>query len=175
MDYKSIYQKVYDETSWYGEAFTGDHCPGARLIPFYKDWVRGPLIDLGCGRGHTVLKLKELGFDAAGIDIIELDNEMLRGSIVEPVVGIEFFNSCICMDVIEHIEDEDLVGLFENMAKTKRQAFSIANFGSMHRGVELHINRKPFSEWETIIKKYFRIVKVLEIHQRQFLYLTEAL
>jgi hypothetical protein len=79
------------------------------------------------------------------------------------------------MDVIEHITDDDLEGLFNNMSEVDRQAFSIANFGSMHRGVELHINRKPFSEWEEILKKHFRIVKDIEIHQRQHLYLTEAL
>jgi hypothetical protein len=175
MDYQSTYQKVYDETPWYGEGIEGDHCPGVRLIPYYKDWIIDPVMDLGCGRGHTVIKLKEMGYAATGVDIISLNNGMLCSDITKPITGIDLFNSCICMDVIEHITDEDLVGLFENMKKTKRQAFSIANFGSMHRGVELHINRKPFSEWITILKNHFTIVKDIEIHQRQHLYLTEAL
>ena len=172
-DTASLYQNIYDENPWYGNAEL-DRCPGVRLLPQFVDWLEGPVLDLGCGRGHTVEKLRELGFDAFGIDQIRCHPEMQVGDITSPIVEIEKFGSVVCIDCIEHLPDEKLEGLFENMKSVKRQAFSIHNGESSGTGVELHINRLSFVEWSERIRKHFDIAAAIQVSPEQMLYLTQS-
>ncbi len=172
-DSKELYQKIYDENPWYGDATEG-RCPGVRLLPQYQDWLIGPVIDLGCGRGHTVEKLRELGFEAAGVDQIKKHPEMMVGDITKPLENMARFKSATCIDCIEHLYDEQVQGLFANMKQVQRQAFSIHNGESTGTGQELHVNRRPFAQWRTIIEEHFVIEKEIALHDRQMLYLTSA-
>ena len=170
-DSKQLYQKIYDDNPWYGDASEG-RCPGVRLLPQYQDWLVGPVIDLGCGRGHTVERLRELGFEAEGIDQIEKNPGMLVGDITKPIKKLDRFQSAVCVDCIEHLYDEQVTGLFANMKQVQRQAFSIHNGESTGTGQELHVNRRPFDQWRTIIEEHFVIEKEIPLHDKQMLYLT---
>jgi SAM-dependent methyltransferase len=172
-DTASLYQKIYDENSWYGNAEL-DRCPGVRLLPHFVDWLEGPVLDLGCGRGHTVEHLQDLGFAADGIDQISCHAEMLVGDITKPIQDIQKYSSVVCMDCIEHLYDEQLEGLFDNMKNVKRQAFSIHNGESNGTGVELHVNRLSFVEWSERIRKHFDIAAAIQISPEQMLYLTRS-
>lgn len=82
-------------------------------------------------------------------------------------------DTVICIDVIEHISDFDLTGLYDNFRKFTIQVFSIHNGPSPYNETDLHINRKPFKEWDLIIKKEgFSILHETKIHDRQKLYIT---
>ena len=132
----------------------------------------GPVLDLGCGRGHAVDALIEAGFQAEGIDQIVLNPNMRVGDITQPIADIKNFKSAICIDCIEHLYEEQVVGLFENMQQTQRQAFSIHNGESTGTGQELHVNRKNFIDWTKIIREYFDIASAIQINENQVLYLT---
>jgi hypothetical protein len=168
---RSKYQRIYADFEWYGDAQQG-RCPGVRLLPRYRDWLLSPVLDLGCGRGHTVGALRKLGLAAEGIDQVAIDPEMRVGDICRPIPDIRSFRSVVCIDCIEHLTDHQVEGLFGNMQQVERQAFSIHNGSSNDTGEELHVNRKPFREWEQIISKCFRIARRVVIHGEQTLYLT---
>ena len=172
-DSKALYQSIYDQNSWYGNA-AEDRCPGTRLLPDYLDWLTGPVLDLGCGRGHVVEALREAGFEAEGIDQIVVHPEMRVGDITKPIADIQDFNSAVCIDCIEHLYEDQVIGLFQNMKQTQRQAFSIHNGESNDTGQELHVNRKDFIEWTKIIREYFDIASAIQIHENQVLYLTRS-
>ena len=87
---KNLYQSIYDENPWYGNA-EEDRCPGVRLLPEYQDWLVGPVIDLGCGRGHVVEALIEAGLEAEGIDQIVCNPKMRVGDITKPIADIQNF------------------------------------------------------------------------------------
>lgn len=169
---KELYQKIYDEEHWYGSASDG-RCPGVRLIPKYKKHISSPVVDLGCGRGDNVRLLKKMGFDCIGYDQVAIDPNMLVADITKPL-GF-YASSIICMDVIEHIEDKDLVGLFRNFKIAETQAFSIHNGPSLYKGYDLHINKKPFDEWRVFIDNNgLDIVEEIIIHSQQTLFLTKT-
>lgn len=172
-DTSELYQKIYDENSWYGNAEI-DRCPGVRLLPHFVEWLEGPVLDLGCGRGHTVEHLQDLGFEADGIDQIKCHSAMRVGDITKPIQDMQKYKSVICMDCIEHLYDEQLEGLFDNMRNVKRQAFSIHNGESNGTGVELHVNRLSFVEWGERIRKHFDIAAAIQISPEQMLYLTQS-
>jgi SAM-dependent methyltransferase len=168
---RSQYQRIYDDFDWYGDA-RQDRCPGVRLLPMCRDWLLSPVLDLGCGRGHTVEALREHGFVAEGIDQVAVNPAMRVGDICRPIADVRSFASVTCMDCIEHLTDRELEGLVGNMLQVERQAFSIHNGPSADTGEELHVNRKPFREWERIISETFYIEKKIVIHENQTLYLT---
>ena len=171
MSTRSQYQRIYADFEWYGDA-RQDRCPGVRLLPEYQDWLRSPVLDLGCGRGHTVEALRELGFAAEGIDQVAVGAGMRVGDVCRPIDDIRSFRSVICIDCIEHLTDRQVEGLVANMVQVERQAFSIHNGSSRDTGEELHVNRKPFEEWERILGASFRIEDKITIHREQMLYLT---
>ena len=171
---KDLYQKIYDDNPWYGDASEG-RCPGVRLLPQYQDWLIGPVIDLGCGRGHAVQAIKELGFEAEGIDQIKNNPQMMVGDITKPLDDMQRFSSAVCIDCIEHLYDHQVDGLFANMKQVERQAFSIHNGESTGTGQELHVNRRSFDQWRTIIEEHFVIQREIQLHDNQVLYLTKRI
>lgn len=168
-----LYQKIYDENDWYGNA-EQNRCPGVRLLPEYEEWIQGRVMDLGCGRGHTVEHLRELGYQADGIDQIQLHPEMQVGDITKPLDMLDQYESVICVDCIEHLHPDQVLGLFENMKRVKRQAFSIHNGPSDETGEELHVNRQEFVDWFRLISKHFDVAAAIKIHDQQMLYLTKT-
>ncbi|MDG1874360.1 MAG: methyltransferase domain-containing protein [Mariniblastus sp.] len=169
----SLYQEIYDDNPWYGDAEQG-RCPGVRLLPEYRDWLIEPVMDLGCGRGQTVDHLIKAGFKADGIDQIKKHPDRRVGDITKWIDDLDEFNSVICIDCIEHLAEEQVLGLFENMKRVKRQAFSIHNGASNGTGHELHVNRQSFQEWAILIRKHFEIAAAIEITSEQMLYLTQS-
>jgi cyclopropane fatty-acyl-phospholipid synthase-like methyltransferase len=145
-----------------------------RLLPQYKDWLIDPVLDLGCGRGQTVEHLRRLGLSADGIDQITINPKMRVGDITRPIQDLGNYHSVVCVDCIEHLYEDQLLGLFENMKQVKRQAFAIHNGESTGTGQELHVNRKSFDEWSALIKQHFEIVETITISFEQMLYLTQS-
>jgi SAM-dependent methyltransferase len=172
-DTAELYQRIYDQHPWYGDANQG-RCPGVRLLAQYAHWLIEPVLDLGCGRGQTVEHLRELGFKAEGIDQIRIHPGMRVGDITKPIADIEQFNSVVCVDCLEHLFPIQVEGLFANMKHVQRQAFSIHNGESTGTGQELHVNRLEFSQWESLIEKHFKIEAIIPITAEQKLYLTQT-
>ena len=80
-------------------------------------------------------------------------------------------------DVIEHLNNAQIKGLFLNMVQCERQIFTIANTPSYVQiegdKIDLHINKKSFPRWRGIITDYFDIVQEFEIRNYQHLFLCQ--
>jgi SAM-dependent methyltransferase len=170
---RDTYQRIYEDFQWYGDGQQG-RSPGVRLIPHFIDWIQSPVLDMGCGRGHTVEALRERGLEATGIDQITMHPDMRVGDITQPIEDMEQYRSIICIDCIEHLTDEQVAGLFANMRRVERQAFSIHNGPATGTGEDLHINIKSFDVWLQIIEECFEVEKIVDLQEEQKLYLTST-
>ena len=148
---RELYQHLYEDGMLnYGSA-AHRRCPGVKFYEFYKDELTSPVFDFGCGRGDTVRFLKEKGFEAHGADQIDLENEMDIADITKPMtIDAE---TALCLDVFEHLSDEDLKGLIKNMLKCSKQIISVHNGPAFEIGCDkgLHINKKTFQAWRIFL------------------------
>lgn len=172
MSTASFYQELYEDPALqYGSAAHG-RCPGVRSLPLYRHWLIGSVIDLGCGTGDTVRALRDEGVVADGLDQVNLPNAMRVGDITAPL-DLGAYRSAICLDVLEHIDDSCLEGLLENLAQVERQVVTV-HIGSAReagRGVELHINRKSFGQWEAVLDARLDVCRMTTLDRRRMLFL----
>lgn len=146
---KDLYQKLYESpTLNYGSA-EHDRCPGVRLLEKFQPYLKGVIIDVGCGRGDLVRKLRELGFEAAGVDWVELDNKMMVADIREPDAFPDGFDTAICCDVLEHLDEAGIDAVIANLARCERQVISVAWFPTKEPGFdeELHVTQRDGGWW----------------------------
>ena len=169
---QQAYQHLYTKTR-YGKA-SKNACPGFRYLPQYEDWLIGSVFDFGSGSGDTVAAIRKAGFEAIGMDQVDLDNGMLVGDITAPLEGHEF-RTAVCIDVFEHILDEGLEGLIANMKKAERQVIGVSSELSKNTGPDgevLHINIKTLPEWVAFLERDFVIHKTINQGPKRCLYLT---
>jgi len=170
MGMQELYQKLYeDESLNYGRA-DKNRCPGVRSFPFYEKYLESPVIDLGCGRGDTVRRIKEAGYEAQGVDQIDLSNGMLVGDAT--TFDCSNQGTALCIDVLEHLDDDELHEILTNMSKAKRQIVQVHTGSSKEPGhpEELHINQKSESAWDEIIRKHFQFQHKFKPSQARILY-----
>ena len=136
---KKIYQKLYETTN-YGDAKIG-RCPEYRHIHIYQSWVKEPIASLGCGRGDTVEWFRVRGYDIDGYDFINLKNGMFVQDITKPF-DLKRYKTVICFDVLEHLTDQELKGLFKNLKQVEDIIVSVSNTQSIDWGtIDLHVNK----------------------------------
>ena len=170
-----LYEKVYDEIKDYGRA-KYSHCPGIRLYPHYKDYLKGKIIDLGSGTGETVKFFRKKKFEAYGIDWIKPKNKFCKQGDITLKKDLRRYTVATSFDVMEHLNNSKVKGLFQNMIQCKYQIFTISNDKSIislknDTQIDLHINKKPFDVWRGIISNYFQILRELPIRKSQRLYI----
>ena len=77
-------------------------------------WVpQGKLLDVGCGAGHWMLLMRELGWNVQGVDFDEASVSLARaqglkihqGSLEEQNLGGDHFDAVMLNHVIEHVVD----------------------------------------------------------------------
>ena len=173
-----LYQWIYENIEGYGRA-EKSHCPGIRAYPYSKQWInpKKPLKDLGCGTGQTVEFYRKKNIDARGCDWINPINEHCRQGDITKTMDLGRYYTVTCFDVIEHLNNAQVKGLFLNMVQCERQIFTIANTPSIikkgEEEIDLHINKKSFPTWRGIIIDYFDIVQEFEMRDYQHLYLCQ--
>lgn len=107
------------------------------IYDFIKDKKNIKLLDVGCGDGFFLEKIKNLGFDVYGTDISK--KRLKRAA--KKMVGVKlfnykaedmpfknnFFDIIICTDVLEHVEDPSKV-INEMKRLAKNGGFVIVSF-----------------------------------------------
>lgn len=88
-----------------------------RNLDLIRDWVRpkpdARVLDVGCGRGHLVGALRDLGVDAEGIDLNPNAAEVAIVPHVQTMSATELqfesntFDAVVSFHAIEHIPDVD--------------------------------------------------------------------
>lgn len=121
---------------------------------------RGSYLDVGCGRGE-MLRFAWL-----------LDFKRVMGTEVVPELydkpGVWFaladnmpfedgeFEVVSCLDVLEHLLPENTVPVLQELDRVTSKALLLTanNKPSNSLGVELHINKRPYEEWDELIREH---------------------
>jgi len=118
-----------------------------RLAQFIKYVIRpNRVIDIGCGPGHFVESMLDIGIDAVGIDIDERIGDkpyLFRQDILSTKLTADV---CICLEVVEHIHEDhadDIIYKISNMF-TDTLIFTAAQPGQGGVG---HINCQYPEYW----------------------------
>ncbi len=147
-------------------AIEGYRMHGSRLENAQQDIaelpMRGSLLDVGCGRGELLDYATERGFDP--VQGTETVPALIDGERVVFAEGhaLPFedksFDVVICNDVIEHVLQGDDELLCNELKRVARSHILITanNAPSIdHIGEELHINKRPYEEWDALFRKWF--------------------
>jgi SAM-dependent methyltransferase len=116
------------------------------------------VLDYGCGSGHIVMQLREIGIDANGCDVFYGGGDystqvpaQLFGSIIKPMenglipFGDGSFDFVVNNQVLEHVEDIDFVlGEIYRVLKPNGQVLSLFPDKSVWREGHCGI---PFLHW----------------------------
>lgn len=120
-------------------------------------------LDIGCGRGEMLDTARELGFDR--VKGFETVPELVEAhaDVVGPVLAHEViehpargWDLVTCFDVVEHLVPGDEVALLEGMAHVADRMIVVT--ANNHKSVDpttgaiLHINIKPYDEWDAVIR-----------------------
>ncbi len=169
---KDLYEVLYKYTD-YGDMKIG-RCPSYRILSHYIEWIKQPICDLGCGRGNLVKLLRDLNCKIDGFDMIRFEDFVIERDVTKPI-DLTKYKTALCVDVFEHINDDNLKGLIENLKQVERQIItvSIDKSNDWIKGIDLHINIKGFPVWDYIIKENFDIVEMHNINDVQRIYLCE--
>ncbi len=102
------------------------------LVERYADELesRGPVLDLGCGRGELLAELSRRGVDVVGVEPHEPTAKEARakGLTVHVATASEFlrhqppgsFGAIVTLQVVEHLIVDDLIEMLELSAKALR-------------------------------------------------------
>lgn len=144
---------------------------GARMLDAEQDvlWAQGEgcqtYLDIGCGRGEMLQYAKHIGYiDAFGTEIVQ----ELQTDYVFPLFAHELadhfgpgsIDLVSCFDVIEHLLPGDDIALLDNMQHVARRCMVVTanNKPSVDpaTGNDLHINKRPYDEWDDIIREAWK-------------------
>lgn len=120
----------------------------------------GGYLDVGCGRGEMLRFAAELGFDpVAGVEACEA---LIGGPVVQAPAwslpwGDGTFDVVTMFDVIEHLLRGDDEATCRELARVARRHILLTanNRPSNSLGVELHVNRRPYEEWDRLFRQWF--------------------
>lgn len=142
------------------------HMKPGRLSDALRDLSTAPCggsyLDVSCGKGEMLVEALRLGFTVArGTEIVPalLDGErIVRAQADSLPFEDKSFDVVSLFDVIEHlIPGDDRLACLE-LARVARRAvvLTASNRPSYNdRGEDLHINRRPYEEWDALFRQWF--------------------
>ena len=148
------------EYSKYEEAYKGVYGMGkARRLAAYSaiDTLDpGSLLDIGCGRGEILNYSRTMGFSPVrGVDVVPelFGDDVGFGEAHDLPFSDDEFDVVTCFDVLEHLLPEDTVDALGEISRVSKRAvvLCIANYPSFSNGHDLHINKRPYKEWDELI------------------------
>lgn len=123
------------------------------------------VLDYGCGKGALAQTLAR-----AGIQVAEYD-PAIEGKDIAP----EAADLVVCLDVLEHVEPENLNAVLSDLARlTKRRIFFDicvrAAFKTLSDGRNAHLTLQPASWWRDKLSQVFDISHWVERSDSWFVY-----
>lgn len=171
---KSIEERRVDETQKYVRAYSMQ--PNYRMKNRrFEDAVRdlknlpsrGAYLDVSCGRGDMLDAAGKLGFSPVlGTEIVP---ELIDGDRVVwgQAHAIPFadksFDVVTLFDVIEHLIPGDDEAVCREMTRVARKHILLTanNKSSFNKaGDDLHINKRLYTEWNKLFRRWFAPAKV---------------
>jgi len=162
----NLHEKIKYETIWKEHEYESN--TAFNFATYLKDIVIGRCLDLGCGNGTTVLRLRDLDIDCHGVDITlagvpdEVKNIIPHRFHEAPIWQTKFkpdlFQYSFSTDVMEHIPTE-------MVPRTIREISRITTMKTIHQictrdavknysGYKVHLTVRDIDWWEFMFKKY---------------------
>lgn len=124
--------------------------------------VRGSYLDVACGRGEMLGEAAGLGFaPVTGTEIVAdlIDGERICFAEVHALPFTDRSYDVVTMfDVIEHLIPGDDERACRELARVARRHILITanNRPSFNKaGDDLHINKRPYPEWDALFRQWF--------------------
>lgn len=121
---------------------------------------RGSYLDVSCGRGEMLAYAESIGFSSVhGTEIVSylIGGPIVRGEAHALPFPDNSINVVSLFDVIEHLIPGDDEAVCREMFRvaTDHVVLTANNRPSNSTGVELHINRRPYDEWDSLFRQWF--------------------
>lgn len=128
----------------------------------------GSLFDVGCGRGEMIAFASNIGHRPAhGCETVP---ELIGGPVVFGLAHAlpprdNEYDIVTMFDVMEHLTEADCMAAIGELQRIARKhiILSISNRPSIVKGVDLHITKKPYSEWDAILKENIPKAKIYHL------------
>jgi SAM-dependent methyltransferase len=124
-----------------------------RLALFMRDVIRpNTVLDIGCGPGHFVYSMRDLGVNAFGIDI-DIRVSGKPHLFQQDILSTKFVTDvAICLEVLEHISEDDAEEIIDKISTmfTDTLIFTAAQPGQGGVG---HINCQPREYWDKLFNQ----------------------
>jgi SAM-dependent methyltransferase len=123
--------------------------------------TRGAYLDVGCGRGEMLGHAAVLGFNPVmGAEVVPnlVDGlRVIHGEAHALPFADDSFDVVTMFDVIEHLlPGDDELACRELLRVARRHILLTANNKpSIALGMELHINQRPYEEWDRLFNEWF--------------------
>lgn len=133
----------------------------AAVARILAETQRGTLIDVGTGRGETLAIAASLGFAiVAGTEVVPA----LCGALVvyAEAWALPFADKSAdvvtCFDVLEHLLPDDQPLALAELVRVGREVIvTAADYSHCENGVEYHVGRRPYPEWEEMMQAAGRV------------------
>lgn len=133
------------------------------------------VLDAGVGRGgfYSIARSRYNVFgiepSQAAINKFHAGDDRIKNIFIQELPNhypANTFDAVVCLDVLEHIPEQDIQGCFEAFLRVGKKYFimSIAHHEDVIDGMDLHITDLPYSEWEEKLSALFTITQVTSIH-----------
>lgn len=122
---------------------------------------RGSYLDVSCGRGEMLVHAEHMGFaPVQGTEVVHtlLNERVIYAEVHALPFGDDAFDVVTMFDVIEHLIPGDDERACRELACVARRHILVSanNRPSLEPdGSDLHINKRPYEEWDTLFRAWF--------------------
>lgn len=123
---------------------------------------RGSLLDVGCGRREMMVYAREeLRFDRVlGTETVSKlikEKDVVYATVDKLPFDNNEFEVVSMFDVIEHLNEFDLLKACSELERvaSKYVVVTACNLDSIEKGVQLHITKKEYKDWDLFFRTAF--------------------
>lgn len=155
INYASLYDEYWSRPDRWGSSSFSD--PAGLCDRVLKACGGGRMLDVGCGMGVLVHAMLKRGVDAHGVDVSQLTidhaNSRAPGrfrtasGLALPFTDGEF-ETVVCTDVLEHLEESDVPTFVRELARVTRRGLFVTLSTAIDRDRRWHLTIRDRSWWE---------------------------
>jgi SAM-dependent methyltransferase len=152
-EHRDIYDRAFFEE--YGAA-NRRYAAACAFIAgeLHRRFAPATAVDWGCGAGLHAAELARRGVNIVGVDAVQVDSDLagevdlVVADLTRPVASAripERYDLSICIDVLEHLADEQSAAALANV--TRGAELVVLSAAPPHQGGHHHVNERPRRYW----------------------------